>query len=365
MKTRIITIIVLLIILAALITHSKNNKIASNLMDALIPIKHSYQNILDSIEEAREIYIDQKDHIEELKDKNQELQKKLLEQKNYIEQAKTLRAVFPSLKKLPKREGVDLVQTISYVKFNNFSQVVLTKPKNISNDRIYGLIQDNVVGGVARIENNQLRGYLTSDEKCRYSVYVGKLMAPGVAIGGGNRLTTIQFIPKWFDIKEDDKVFTSGLDGIFFANIPVGVVRKVELQGSYKVAYVNTYNDVYHPKTFFMITHAKPTMFNANKINYAQIPMETPAQTTPQPMGDFNATLPTVTPSTLSSTPLVEMDQTREDTINPEPRDTQIDPARSKTRKQNSSLQNMQQGSTSNTQKPAAEENQQSTLDAF
>ncbi len=364
MKTRIVTIIVLLIILAALVTHNKNNKIASSLMDASIPIKHSYQNILHSAEEARENYINQKNHIKELKDKNQELQQKLLEQKNYIEQAKNLRAVFPSLKKMHIKDGVDLVQTISYVKFNNFSQIILTKPKNISNDRIYGLIQDNVVGGVARIENNQLHGYLTSDDKCRYSVYVGSQMAPGIAIGGGNRLTTIQFIPKWFNIKQGDKVFTSGLDGIFYANIPVGIVSKVELQGSYKVAYVNTYNDVYHPKLFFMITHAKPTMFNADKINYAQIPMQTPAQTTPQPAQDFNLSLP-MTPSTLSSTPLIEMDQTREDTINPEPRDAQADPARSKMRKQAPSQQNTQQAPTPSTQEPTTNEKSKSTLDAF
>lgn len=81
-------------------------------------------------------------------------------------------------------------------------------------------------------------------------------------------------------------------------------------------------------------------------------------------MQDFNATLP-MTPSTLSSTPLVEMDQTREDTINPEPRDTQIDSVRSKTRKQDSSRQNIQQESTPNTQTPAVEEQQKSTLDAF
>lgn len=363
----------LLIVLAALITHS-NNKIAIKITDVLIPIKHTYQNILVSIENINEDYINQKNHIEKLKEKNKELQLKLLEQKSYIEQTKILRGVFPSLKNLSVKNGVDLVQTISYVKFNNFSQIILTKPKNVSSDRIYGLIQNNVVGGVARFENDQLYGYLTSDDKCRYSVYVGTQMAPGVAIGGGEKLTTVQFIPKWFNIKQGDKVFTSGLDGIFYANIPVGIVSKVEQQGSYKVAYINTYNDLYHPKLFFMITNAKPTMFNPDKINYASIPMQTPAQMTPKATGDLNATLPK-TPSSLSSTPLVEVDQTQEDTINPELKDAQMPtpiessrPIKQRPRKQNSpvsSEQNTPQEPASQQQTTPPEEKLKSNLDAF
>ncbi len=365
MKTKFAAIAVLLIVLVTLITHNQNNKIAYNLTKALIPVKNAYQNTLVSIKEISETYINQKNSIKELKNKNQELQQQLLEQKSYIEQSKTLRAIFPSLRTLSLKSGVDLVQTISYVRFNNFSQIILTKPKNISNDRIYGLIQNNVVGGVARVENDQLHGYLTSDDKCRYSVYVGTQMAPGVAIGGGDRLTTIQFIPKWFDIKPGDKVFTSGLDGIFYANIPVGVVSKVELQGSYKVAYVNTYNDIYHPKLFFMITNARPTMFNPDKINYGKMQMQPPAQATPKMAAELNATTSTQAPSSLSSTPLVEVDQTQEDAINPEPKDLGIIPQTRKPDSSAKSPQNSRQESAPKTDTPVVEEKPKSNLDAF
>ncbi|HIP28996.1 MAG TPA: rod shape-determining protein MreC, partial [Sulfurovum sp.] len=114
--------------------------------------------------------------------------------------------------------------------------------------------------GIAELHNNQLYGYLTSDEKCRFSVFIGEEHAPGIAIGASTNKMFIKFIPKWYKIKEGDKVRTSGLDDIFFANIPVGVVTKVELQSSYKVAYIQTYSDIYHPKTFFLVNDAKASI---------------------------------------------------------------------------------------------------------
>jgi rod shape-determining protein MreC len=312
MKTKFITIFLLFVILIALILHNKNDQINSDLQSKLSPIKGLYVDTINGIKNSFEDYLDQKNTIERYKKENEELKLQLSDQLNYIDESKKLYKVFPSLRKIKLSKNIDVVQTISYVKFNNFSQIILTKPNKIEENRIYGLIQDGVVGGVARVENNQLIGYLPNDEKSRFSVFIGNINAPGIAIGSGSRYTTVQFIPKWFNIRTGDKVVTSGLDGIFYSNIPVGVVKQVELQGNFKVAHVDIYSDTYDPKMFFLVKNVKPAMYDSNLVNYARIPAGTSRVPVVQ-AGDMNKTLSQgQKPSSLSSTPLVEIDQTKE-----------------------------------------------------
>ena len=255
MKTRLIVIVILLLILTVLLT--KNNERITNVLLAVInPIKQNYKSVTQGIESKSHSYLFQKESIEKLGRENRILRKRLLEQTHYIDQIKNIYAVLPKLSRLPIH-NISISETISYVKLNSFSQIILTKPKELKKDKLYGLIQGKVVAGIANLHNNQLYGYLTSDEKCRFSVFVGKDNAPGIAMGEDRNKMIVKFIPKWYKIAKGDKVFTSGLDNIFFANIPVGIVTKTELQSSYKVAYIQTYSDIYHPKTFFLINDAK------------------------------------------------------------------------------------------------------------
>jgi rod shape-determining protein MreC len=131
----------------------------------------------------------------------------------------------------------------------------------------------------------------------------------------------IKFIPKWHNVQVGEKVLTSGLDGIFFANIPVGVVTKVEVQSSYTVAHIKTYSDIFHPKTFFLINDAKATLnegFDSTKttvINYKKIQPTTQQEnnvTITVTSTDLNKTMPMV-----SSIPS-RIDQTQEVMIEPE-----------------------------------------------
>ncbi len=326
MKTKFITIFLLFVILIALILHNKNDLINSNLQSKLLPLKELYVSTIDGIKNSFENYIDQKNSIERYKKENEELKLQLSDQLNYIDESKKLYKVFPALKKIKLNKNIDVVETISYIKFNNFSQIILTKPDKLEENRIYGLLQNSVVGGVARVENNQLIGYLANDGKSRFSVFVGQTNAPGIAIGSGDRYATVQFIPKWFNVKAGDKVVTSGLDGIFYGNIPVGIVKKVELQGNFKVAHVDIYSDTYNPKMFFLVKNVKPVMYDSNLVNYTHISTGTSRVPVAQAR-DLNKSLSGgQKPSSLSSTPLVEIDQTKEYEIDTTKPATQNEP---------------------------------------
>lgn len=258
MKTRLAIIAILLLILTVLLSRN-DARISDTLLGIINPIKQNYQNFTQDLEDKSHSYIFQKESIENLSKENRILRKRLLEQIHYIEQVKNIYQVLPKLSRLPV-PNISIVETISYVKLNSFSQIILTKPKGLENDKLYGLMQGYIVAGIARVHNNQLYGYLTSDNKCRFSVFIGKSKAPGIALGMGENEMLIKFIPKWHKINIGDTVLTSGLDAIFFANIPVGIVTKIEVQSSYTVAHIKTYSDVFHPKTFFLINDAKATL---------------------------------------------------------------------------------------------------------
>lgn len=253
MKTRILVIVLLLLFLAIVVTQ-KDGRVANALLSIINPIKQTYTSVTKEVENKSQSYVHQKENIQKLLRENKLLRKRLLEQKHYIQQVRDLYKRIPSLERMPKN-SVDIVQTISYVKLNTFNQVILTKPNNLksSKNKLYGLIQGDVVAGVAHIENNNLYGALVSSDKCRFSVFIGKDRAAGIAIGINTKQMLVKFIPKWTDIQPGDKVYTSGLDKIFFADIPVGVVQGVEVESSYKVAYIKPYADILHPDYFYLV----------------------------------------------------------------------------------------------------------------
>lgn len=253
MKTRILVIILLLLFLTVIITN-KDGRIVNMLLSVINPIKQTYTNVTKEVENKSQSYVYQKKNIQKLLRENKYLRKRLLEQKHYIRQVRDLYSKIPSLERMP-RNSIDIVQTISYVKLNTFSQVILTRPRHFSGkkEKLYGLIQGSVAAGVAHVENDNLYGALVSSDKCRFSVFVGKRRAAGIAIGISTRQMQVKFIPKWAKIIRGDKVYTSGLDSIFFADIPVGVVESVKVESSYKVAYIKPYADILHPDYFYLV----------------------------------------------------------------------------------------------------------------
>jgi len=270
MKTRLIVIFILLLILTVLLTRN-DDRIADALLNIINPVKQNYKNFTQSIEDKSHSYIFQKESIEKLSRENRILRKRLLEQMHYLEQVTNIYEVLPKLSRLPIH-NISISETISYVKLNSFSRIILTKPTGLSEKKLYGLIQGTVVAGTAEIHNNQLYGYLTSDDKCRFSVFIGTKKAPGIAIGVKKNEMLIKFIPKWHNVKVGDRVVTSGLDNIFFSKVPVGIVTEVEVQSAYTVARIKTYSDIYHPKTFFLVNDSKATLaedFDSNSTYFA------------------------------------------------------------------------------------------------
>ena len=65
----------------------------------------------------------------------------------------------------------------------------------------------------------------------------------------------VKFIPKYAKIKVGDEILTSGLDNIFFAGIPVGVIDEVIDEEMYLNAKVKPYIEVNIPVYLYLVEH--------------------------------------------------------------------------------------------------------------
>jgi len=257
-KKRSFLLLVLLII-GFVISTRYDGAVRSFFLDFLNPIKVSYlkfQNIGSS-------YLVQQQNILKLQRENNQLKKLLIEQSNYIDQLSKVYKIVPSLVKKPYK-SIYLVNTISYLKLNKLNEIMLTSPKDfkLKDDKLYGLIQNDVVAGIAIPKDNKLYGYLLSNTKSTFSVVIGKDSINGIAQGNGVNSIVIKYIPRWSDVKIGDKVRTSGLDNIFFPNIPVGVVTDVNTLDRYKEAKVKIYAKLAKPTIFFLISDSTPYITN-------------------------------------------------------------------------------------------------------
>ncbi len=260
MKIRIVFILLLTLLLAILVDYRQERlfKFTAHYSDA---VKHFLTDTKQRFYETIETHFKQTEAIRKLQKENLKLRIKLNEQMHFLRQLHEVYTALPQLKKIPTR-NIALTQTISYVALGDFSQVILTRPRNIVSRKFYGMIQDGVAAGIAEFRDGRLYGYLNDNSKSRFSVYIGKHKAPGVAIGVEPRKMIVKFIPKWYEIKRGDMVFTAGLDRIFYAGIPVGKVRSVETESAYKVANIETFDDPYHPNEYFLITDANVSLLD-------------------------------------------------------------------------------------------------------
>ncbi len=231
-----------------------------------LPIKEYYLEITNSIKDSTDKYLKQAESIKELKKENILLRKYLYQQKINIVKLKQVTQF--NEKKFNNHNNILRVQTISYKKLNDFSQIYLTKSSELGEDKIYGLIQKNVAAGIAIKENGTLKGILLSNPICQFSTFIGKDKTPGIAKGIDAENFEVNFIPKWSTINVGDKVLTSGMDNIFLPNIPVGEVTNIITKSTYKTAIVKTYADVLHPNFFYLV---KEVLQQQSDINSSQI----------------------------------------------------------------------------------------------
>jgi len=246
------TLFLLLFLFFVFITAYKiSGHIQNFFLDVTDATKLTYLKTYEYIENSFQKHFNQAETIENLNNEIKTLRKSEILYTYYKNEYKSLAA---DLNITPDTNTtVKLSRTISYVTMGNYKKIWLDFDAKKEN-KIYGILQGNSVAGIIIPKDGRSLALLNGDEKCSYSVYIGKNKAPGIVNGSAkDGEIVVDFIPSWIKIEAGDQVLTSGLDNIFFEGIAVGVVDEISYKDAYQRATVKPYADTLHPEYFWVI----------------------------------------------------------------------------------------------------------------
>ena len=83
----------------------------------------------------------------------------------------------------------------------------------------------NFIGRIVDVNFFSSRVLLVSDLNSRIPVIIEPSGHHAILTGKGNNEPTLEYLPENFIIKDDDKVYTSGKEGIFKPGIPIGEAK--------------------------------------------------------------------------------------------------------------------------------------------
>lgn len=238
----------ILIIVLLLVKYNYNDYLKKPVLDVTYGIKTEYINFVESIQNFVQKHIDQEENIQKLQKEVAKLKKAAVLSSAF---ASKLRSLLQDKSPMYNPE-LNVTRAVSYVDLADYNRVWLDF-KNLKKKKIYGLIYQGYTAGIVTDKNKRALGLLQGDEKCIFSVYLGKEKVPGVIFGNKDNMI-VRYIPAWMKVKKDDEVYTSGLDGIFFEGVKVGKVTKVIKEESYTSAVVKPYAKVMVPGYFHIIT---------------------------------------------------------------------------------------------------------------
>lgn len=203
-------------------------------------IKGAVFDTKEWIGETYDKYFNQAQSIEDLTQKLQDYQQLQLQNIQLKEELNRLTLFYGMPQIHPSSTSV--VRAISYYEFGNYERVWLEGYEGEKGE-VYGLVVQGNVAGIAKEgSEGRMMGYLNGDSLCSYGVFIGESKALGILKGEDGSLI-VDYIPLGSEIKVGDKVVTNGMDNIFFENIPVGEVVRVEVGSGYIQAVLKPYVD--------------------------------------------------------------------------------------------------------------------------
>lgn len=222
-----------------------SNKIKQNILYLFNSAKESIITSYDMSSNAISRHFDQSEKITKLNEENKHLHAVIESLKTKIIPCQRLQE-FSSL----REKNATFVQTISYAHLPDISKIYINYPGETTSP--LGLIHNGAASGiVTESKNGYALALLNDNTKTTYTVFIGKDRTPGVLFGSTKPL--IRYIPKYKKISLGDKVVTSGLDGIFYEGVNVGIVEKINQKELYQEAIITpTYNSL-HPEFFYVI----------------------------------------------------------------------------------------------------------------
>ena len=208
----------------------------------------TYLEIKHTIEQSINEHFAQRNEIKNLREENKKLS----------DSAEVLSAFALKLNDILKINNIEeyspkvkLVKSVAYANLNDYYKVWIDY-KDFNTSRIYGLLDKGSSAGIVVEKDGNPMALLLGDPKSIFSVVVGENKIPGV-VSGKRKEVYVKYIPLWMNPKIGDEVVTSGLDGIFFGGVRVGVVKKVIKEELSKTAIIEPYTKITVPSYYYII----------------------------------------------------------------------------------------------------------------
>ncbi len=215
-------------------------------------IRSAYSDVSDSIKLSAKLHFDQAETIKRLQNERDRLEKMLLE---YRSDASRFRYMQEALEMGPDSNATyEPVRPEGYARIGNFQRLWLDRFKSFDPDRNYGVVRNGFAAGIVVEQNSRPLMILAGDPECTFAVYIGKVRAPGIAMGSDERHMVVKYIPQWLKLKPGDEVVTSGLDHIFPPGIPVGRLLSTQKMQGFQNAYIELYADTLHPDFVWIVS---------------------------------------------------------------------------------------------------------------
>lgn len=125
---------------------------------------------------------------------------------------------------------------------NSFRTILIDKGKKDRLDRGLAVVTaDGVVGQIVRTASSTSQVLLMTDANSSVDVLIERSRAKGILTGWRGDMCQIKFLARTEDVKEGDRVITSGLGGVFPKGLDVGTVEEAEKKswGIFRKAYVS------------------------------------------------------------------------------------------------------------------------------
>lgn len=188
-------------------------------------------NAYDYTREKISRYFNQVNQIEELNQENKSLKEyKILYDNLLLEYNNLARA--HNLKKYDFE--LNLTRVLSYEKIGSLTKFWMNY-EDIKPNITYGLVYENNAVGIMFSNDNRAYALSLNDDKCAFSVIIGKSKTPAILQGSKNAIY-INFITDYNELNIGDEVYTSGKDLIFPEGIYVGKISKIIDEAGYKKA---------------------------------------------------------------------------------------------------------------------------------
>jgi rod shape-determining protein MreC len=121
---------------------------------------------------------------------------------------------------------------------------------------------EGLVGKTTTVASNISIVLLVSDENCRVAATVEGTREQGIV--SGERVTTgitpslyLNFLSKQADLKPGQKVYTSGMGGVFPSGLPIGMVKSFRVRELDGQAQLTPAMDLSHLEDVFIVTGRK------------------------------------------------------------------------------------------------------------